>query len=148
MSTEKHSNYLQNKNLDNFSKNGYSNSRLSVPIWDTPQPKLSFDAMTIVGNLNRDNAQKLSEFMSIEPQIRLWDILQTKFKAKALQEKVYIEYDKVKADTWDRRNMRVEFNPNKLTHEEMLWLKQNIIDYMEDDGFTRIDLAFDFEDDL
>ncbi|MBK4031432.1 replication initiation factor domain-containing protein, partial [Staphylococcus aureus] len=46
------------------------------------------------------------------------------------------------------RNMRVEFNPNKLTHEEMLWLKQNIIDYMEDDGFTRLDLAFDFEDDL
>ena len=44
--------------------------------------------------------------------------------------------------------MRVEFNPNKLTHEEMLWLKQNIIDYMEDDGFTRLDLAFDFEDDL
>ena len=104
--------------------------------------------MTIVGNLNKNNAHKLSEFMSIEPQIRLWDILQTKFKAKALQEKVYIEYDKVKADTWDRRNMRVEFNPNKLTHEEMLWLKQNIIDYMEDDGFTRLDLAFDFEDDL
>ncbi|MCI2911178.1 replication initiation factor domain-containing protein, partial [Staphylococcus hominis] len=43
---------------------------------------------------------------------------------------------------------RVEFNPNKLTYEEMLWLKQNIIDYMEDDGFTRLDLAFDFEDDL
>lgn len=143
-----HSNHLENHDLDNFSKTGYSNSRLSVPIWDTPQPKLSFDAMTIVGNLSRDNAQKLSEFMSIEPQIRLWDILQTKFKAKALQEKVYIEYDKVKADTWDRRNMRVEFNPNKLTHEEMLWLKQNIIDYMEDDGFTRLDLAFDFEDDL
>jgi len=30
--------------------------------------------------------------MSVEPQIRLWDTLQTKFKAKALQEKVYIEY--------------------------------------------------------
>lgn len=143
-----HSNHLENHDLDNFSKTGYSNSRLSVPIWDTPQPKLSFDAMTIVGNLNKNNAQKLSEFMSIEPQIRLWDILQTKFKAKALQEKVYIEYDKVKADTWDRRNMRVEFNPNKLTHDEMLWLKKNIIDYMEDDGFTRLDLAFDFEDDL
>lgn len=143
-----HSNHLENHDLDNFSKTGYSNSRLSVPIWDTPQPKLSFDAMTIVGNLNKNNAKKLSEFMSLEPQIRLWDILQTKFKAKALQEKVYIEYDKVKADTWDRRNMRVEFNPNKLTHEEMIWLKQNIIDYMEDDGFTRLDLAFDFEDDL
>ncbi|MBN4914091.1 replication initiation protein, partial [Staphylococcus sp. EG-SA-13] len=55
MSTENYSNYLQNKDLDNFSKTGYSNSRLSVPIWDTPQPKLSFDAMTIVGNLNKNN---------------------------------------------------------------------------------------------
>ena len=134
--------------VTNYTSTGYSNSRLSGNFFTTPQPKLSFDAMTIVGNLNKNNAQKLSEFMSVEPQIRLWDILQTKFKAKALQEKVYIEYDKVKADTWDRRNMRVEFNPNKLTHEEMLWLKQNIIDYMEDDGFTRLDLAFDFEIDL
>ena len=67
--------------------------------------------------------------MSINSQIRLQDILQTKFKAKALQEKVYIEYNKVKADTWDRRNMRVEFNPNKLSQEEMLWLKQNILEY-------------------
>ena len=148
MSRENHSNYLQNKDLDTFSKTGYSNSRLSGQTLGKSQPELSFDAMTIVGNLNKNNAQKLSEFMSVEPQIRLWDILQTKFKAKALQEKVYIEYDKVKADTWDRRNMRVEFNPNKLTQEEMLWLKQNIIDYMEDDGFTRLDLAFDFEDDL
>lgn len=143
-----HSNHLENQDLDNFSKTGYSNSRLNRHIMYTPEPKLHFDAMTIVGNLNKNNAHKLSEFMSIAPQIRLWDILQTKFKAKALQEKVYIEYDKVKADAWDRRNMRVEFNPNKLTHEEMLWLKQNIIDYMEDDGFTRLDLAFDFEDDL
>ncbi|HDC9527040.1 TPA: replication initiation factor domain-containing protein [Staphylococcus aureus] len=145
---EIHSNQSTSQEVTNYTSTGYSNSRLSGNFFTTPQPELSFDAMTIVGNLSRDNAQKLSSFMSIEPQIRLWDILQTKFKAKALQEKVYIEYDKVKADTWDRRNMRVEFNPNKLTHEEMLWLKQNIIDYMEDDGFTRIDLAFDFEDDL
>ncbi|WHI61592.1 replication initiation factor domain-containing protein (plasmid) [Mammaliicoccus lentus] len=143
-----HSNHLENHDLDNFSKTGYSNSRLNRHRMYTPYPKLSFDAMTIVGNLNKDNAQKLSGFMSVEPQIRLWDILQTKFKAKALQEKVYIEYDKVKADSWDRRNMRVEFNPNKLTREEMIWLKQNIISYMEDDGFTRLDLAFDFEHDL
>ena len=138
---------LEYENVD-FSKTGYSNSRLSAQIPVQNYPKLSFDTMTIVGNLNKNNAKKLSEFMSIDPQIRLWDMLQTKFKAKALQEKVYIEYDKVKADSWGRRNMRVEFNPNKLNHEEMLWLKKNVIDYMEDDGFTRLDLAFDFEQDL
>ena len=44
--------------------------------------------------------------------------------------------------------MRVKFNPNKLSQEEMLWLKQNIVSYMEDDVFTRLDLAFDFEEDL
>ena len=148
MSRENYSKYLQNKDSDILHSTGYSNSRLHAHTVCISKPKISFDRMTIVGNLNKNNAQKLSEFMSTEPQIRLWDILQTKFKAKALQGKVYIEYDKVKADTWDRRNMRVEFNPNKLTHEEMLWLKQNIINYMEDDGFTRIDLAFDFEDDL
>ena len=145
---EIHSNQSTSQEVTNYTSTGYSNSRLGAHFVCKSHPKLSFDGMTIVGNLNKNNAQKLSKFMSIEPQIRLWDMLQTKFKAKALQEKVYIEYDKVKADTWDRRNMRVEFNPNKLTHEEMLWLKQNIIDYMEDDGFTRIDLAFDFEDDL
>ena len=134
--------------VQNYSLTGYYNSRLNRHTMYTFEPKISFDRMTIVGNLNKNNAQKLSEFMSVEPQIRLWDMLQTKFKAKALQEKVYIEYDKVKADSWDRRNMRVEFNPNQLTHDEMLWLKKNVIDYMEDDGFTRLDIAFDFEYDL
>lgn len=148
MTEENHSNYLQNRDLDNFSKTGYSNSRLNRHRMSLASPKMSFDAMTIVGNLNKDTAKQLSKFMSIDPQIRLWDILQTKFKAKALEEKIYIEYDKVKADSWDRRNMRVEFNPNKLSNDEIFWLKQNIINYMEDIGFTRLDLAFDFESDL
>ncbi|MCW1038724.1 replication initiation protein, partial [Streptococcus anginosus] len=71
MSTENYSNYLQNKDLDNFSKTGYSNSRLSGQTLGKSQPELSFDAMTIVGNLNKTNAHKLSNFMSLEPQIRL-----------------------------------------------------------------------------
>ncbi|MCE3321361.1 replication initiation protein, partial [Staphylococcus aureus] len=57
---------LENENL-NFSKTGYSNSRLNRHTMYTPEPKLSFDAMTIVGNLNKNNAHKLSEFMSVEP---------------------------------------------------------------------------------
>ena len=60
MSRENHSNYLQNKDLDTFSKTGYSNSRLSGQTLGKSQPELSFDAMTIVGNLNKNNAQKLS----------------------------------------------------------------------------------------
>ena len=51
------------KENSNFSKTGYSNSRLNRHIMCTPEPKLHFDAMTIVGNLNKNNAHKLSEFM-------------------------------------------------------------------------------------
>jgi len=110
--------------------------------------KLSFDGFTIVGNLNKDKAQELSDFMAFEPRVRLWENMTDKFKAKALDEKVYIEHDRLKADSWDRRNFRIEFNPNKLDLDEMEWLKKHFIDLLEDDGFTRIDLAFDFEDDL
>ncbi|MBJ6299970.1 replication initiation protein, partial [Staphylococcus aureus] len=128
--SEKEKNNFINKNIQykktSSTKTGYSNSRLSGNFCTTSQPKLSFDRMTIVGNLNKHSAKKLSDFMSYEPKFRLWDILQTKFKAKALEEKVYIEYDKIKADTWDRRNMRVEFNPNNLSSDEMLWLKFNV----------------------
>ncbi|EMU9960800.1 replication initiation factor domain-containing protein [Staphylococcus pseudintermedius] len=126
---------------------GYSNSRLSGNFFTTSQLELSFDAITLTGNLRADSAKKLSRFMSIEPRIYLWDILQTRFKAKAL-DKVYIEYDKVKGDSYGRRNMRVEFNPNRLSYDEMIWLKANIISCMDDIGFTRLDLAFDFECDL
>ncbi|MGW7887598.1 replication initiation factor domain-containing protein, partial [Staphylococcus xylosus] len=97
--SKKEQEVLSNQSVEHensiFSKTGYSNSRLNRHKMSPLSPKLSFDAMTIVGNLNKNNAKKLSEFMSVDPQIRLWDILQTKFKAKALQEKVYIEYDKV-----------------------------------------------------
>ncbi|MGX0742864.1 replication initiation protein RepD [Staphylococcus hominis] len=75
MTEKNYTKYSQNNDLNNLSKTGYSNSRLSGNFFTTSQPKLSFDAMTIVGNLTKNNAEELSNFMSIEPQIRLWDIL-------------------------------------------------------------------------
>ncbi len=42
-----------------------SNSRLSGQTLGKSEPALSFDAMTIVGNLNKTNAKKLSDFMSV-----------------------------------------------------------------------------------
>ncbi|HJG66528.1 MAG TPA: replication initiation protein, partial [Staphylococcus ureilyticus] len=53
--------------VQNYSLTGYSNSRLNRHTMYTFEPKISFDRMTIVGNLNKNNAQKLSEFMSVEP---------------------------------------------------------------------------------
>lgn len=148
MTKENQSNNLQNNDLDNFSKTGISNSRLDGYSLPTPNLNLSFDAMTIVGNVNTERAAKLYDLLVSEPYVEVWNALQTKFKAKALDGKVYIEYDKIKATSWNRRNMRVEFNPNNLLLDEKIWIKQRLIALMEDVGFTRLDLAFDFEHDL
>jgi hypothetical protein len=58
MTEKNYTKYSQNNDLNNFSKTGYSNSRLSGQTLGKSQPKLSFDAMTIVGNLNKTNAKK------------------------------------------------------------------------------------------
>jgi hypothetical protein len=42
MTEKNYLNYLQNKDLDNFSKTGYSNSRLSGQTLGKSQPELSF----------------------------------------------------------------------------------------------------------
>ncbi len=84
--------------------------------------------MRIVGNVNKNNGEKVCEFMSVEGEIRVWDIVERKFKGKGVEEKVYIEYEKVKGDRWDRGNMGVEFNGNKVRDEEMVWLKENIME--------------------
>ncbi|EKC6410793.1 replication initiation factor domain-containing protein [Staphylococcus pseudintermedius] len=131
----------------NFSLTGYSNSRLSGQTLGKTQPKLSFDSMTIVGNLKQDMVPALTNLIAYDPVFEVWDILQTRFKAKAFNT-VYIEYDKIKGDNWGRRNMRVEFNPNQLSQTQILWLKRHVISCMDDVGFTRLDLAFDFECDL
>ena len=55
MSRENYSKYLQNKDSDILHSTGYSNSRLGGNFCTTPHPELNFDAMTIVGNLNKNN---------------------------------------------------------------------------------------------
>ncbi|MEX6044725.1 replication initiation protein, partial [Staphylococcus haemolyticus] len=100
MTRENQSNNLQNNDLDNFAKTGISNSRLDAHTVCISNPKLSFDAMTIVGNVNTERAKKLYDFLVSEPYVEVWDALQTKFRAKALQGKIYIEYDKIKGTSW------------------------------------------------
>ena len=57
---EIHSKQVTSEEVQNYSLTGYSNSRLDAHTVCISDPKLSFDAMTIVWNLNKNNAQKLS----------------------------------------------------------------------------------------
>lgn len=127
---------------------GLSNSRLSGQTLGKTEPKISFDSMTIVGDLAKDKAEYMADLLGNSPFVQLWDCMTHKFKGQVFTNKVYIEHDRFKADAWDRRNFRIEFNPNKLASDEMAWIKDKILIALSNIGFTRLDLAFDFEEDL
>ena len=139
---------------ENFEENdvlkltGLSNSRLASHSVGIPSPQISFDRMTIIGDLGKDKAGYMADLLGNSPFVHLWDCLTHKFKGQIFTDKIYIEHDRFKADAWDRRNFRIEFNPNNLKHDEIDWLKKNILIALDNVGFTRLDLAFDFEQDL
>lgn len=140
----------QRNKLDenDFGLTGISNSRLSGQFVGKTFPKISFDRMTLVGDLAKDKAEYMADLLGNSTFVNLWDCMTHKFKGHIFSDKVYIEHDRFKADAWERRNFRVEFNPNNLTADEIDWLKQNIFIALEHVGFTRLDLAFDFQEDL
>lgn len=125
-----------------------SNSRLSVQTLVHSVQKISFDRMTIVGDLPLEHARYMADMLGNDPAVELWEKMNHKFKGKVFNGKIYIEHDRLKADAWDRRNFRIEFNPNNLETEEKEWIRQKLLIALENIGFTRLDLAFDFEEDL
>ena len=60
----------------------------------------------------------------------------------------YFEYDSIRGKALNRRNFRMEYNPNNVTLEQKEWLKVNLINKIDDIGFSRCDLATDLNIDL
>lgn len=139
---------MENDELELKWKPALSNSRLEVCFANSTKPKVSFDRMTIIGDLPLDRVEDMATFLGNDPYVDLWEKMNNRFKGKALNEKVFIEHDRLKADAWNRRNFRIEFNPNNLSDDEKIWIRDNLSSVLENVGFTRLDLAFDFEEDL
>lgn len=139
---------MEKEQLEENWEPALSNSRLASHTMGICPPKISFDRMTIIGDLPLEHAQYMADILGNDPVVTLWEKMNHKFKGKALNEKVYIEHDRLKADAWDRRNFRIEFNPNNLSVKEKEWIRQRLLIALENVGFTRLDLAFDFEEDL
>ena len=127
-------------------KPAVSNSRLSVQT--LPTFDISFDRITLVGNLIPECEKQVSNFISIDSSISVLEALSSKFKVQHVLDDIYIEYDKFKGKSLQRKNMRIEFNPNNLDQNSMNWIKNNLLKFMRDIEFSRIDLAFDTEIDL
>ena len=127
----------------NSKKPAVSNSRLSVHT--VPTFDISFDRITLVGDLIPECEKQVSDFVSIDSSISVLEALSSKFKVQHVLDDIYIEYDKFKGKSLQRKNMRIEFNPNNLDQNSMNWIKNNFLKFMRDIEFSRLDLAFDTE---
>ena len=141
--------YEQNRQNDSLGLTGLSNSRLSVhTVTQNLEIRVSFDRITVVGAFIPEREKWVKNHVETNTQINLRDTGFDRFICHALNNKVYVEYDKRKAQAMNRSEIRVEFNPNELNEEEKQFIQFMFLDNMRNKDFSRIDLAFDLDIDL
>lgn len=134
---------------NNLGSTGVSNSRsASYKTGISKNIKVSFDMITVVGALIPERENQIKKHIENNPEVNLWDTGFDRFKCNVFDNKVYVEYDKKKAQAMGRSEIRVEFNPNELSENEKEFIQFVFLDNMRNKDFSRIDLAFDIEDNL
>src|SRR5699024_4344926 len=142
--------YNENQGTSKKELTGLSNSRLPSQgrVILPKEISVGFDRITVVGNFIESREKYVKKHVETNLRINLRDTGFDKFKAHALDNKVYIEYDRRLAKQLNRSEVRVEFNPSKLTEEEKEFVQFVFLDNMRGKEFSRIDLAFDLPIDL
>lgn len=140
----------ENRQNNEFGLTGHSNSRLASQHLGNliKNISVSFDRITVVGAFIPDREMWVKKHLETNAQINLRDTGFDRFICHALNNKVYVEYDKKKAQAMGRSEIRVEFNPNELSEEEIQFIQFIFLDNMRNKDFSRIDLAFDVPADL
>lgn len=126
---------------------GPSNSRFHPRVRD-PLSQISFDRMTVIGDLNPRHIKEFRQFIASHPYVSVLDTKTDYVRAKIYDDLFYLEYDKFKGQSRQRRNMRIEFNPNHCSEDARGFFVKHIVRLMNDVGFSRLDLALDIEKDL
>lgn len=132
-----------NENVKKIEKNGnrVSNSRLSS--YACRNFEISFDRISLVGDLIESEELAFSSFISNSVYFNIFDLHTSQVKGQSVDNVVYFEYDKFKGKAHERRNMRVEFNPNNLDQNLRKIIRNEFVSRMKNTGFSRLDLAFD-----
>lgn len=126
-------------------KPAVSNSRLGSHFLG--KLEISIDRITVVGNLKKDQSENLNRELKYNSYVQLYETGEERFKAD-IPNICHIEYDFLKGKSLDRKNMRVEFNPNNLNDEHKQMIYDLFISKMASRSFSRLDVAFDTDIDL
>lgn len=104
--------------------------------------KVSWDSMTIVGNLDPNRAQSLITAFCNEPNIRFRPERSSRAFTADIMDAVYCSFN-LDGPSKDIRNFRLDFNPNNAPEEFLPYYQAHILPCLTDIGFSRLDLAID-----
>ena len=109
--------------------------------------KVSWDSMTIVGNLDPNRAQSLITAFCNEPNVRFRPERSSRAFTADIMDAVYCSFN-LDGPSKDIRNFRLDFNPNNAPEEFMPYYQAHILPCLTDIGFSRLDLAIDTTENL
>ena len=109
--------------------------------------KVSWDSMTIVGNLDPNRAQSLITAFCNEPNVRFRPERSSRAFTADIMDAVYCSFN-LDGPNKDIRNFRLDFNPNNAPEEFLTYYQAHILPCLTDIGFTRLDIAIDTTENL
>ena len=109
--------------------------------------KVSWDSMTIVGNLDPNRAQSLITAFCNEPNVRFRPERSSRAFTADIMDAVYCSFN-LDGPNKDIRNFRLDFNPNNAPEEFMPYYQAHIMPCIPDIGVSRLDLAIDTTENL
>lgn len=104
--------------------------------------KVSWDRMTIVGNLDPNRAQSLITAFCNEPNVVIRPDRSSRAFHATIMESVDCRFN-MDGPSKNARNFRLDFNPNNAPEEFMPYYQAHILPCLTDIGFSRLDIAID-----
>ena len=135
-----HSNSPQSRQFESIAQN--------TPFPDFPEiHKVSWDKLSILGNLDPNRTQSLITAFCNEPNVIFQGAHSSRGFHVNIMESVDCRFN-MDGPSKNARNFKMEFNPNNVAPEFMAYLHSVIYPCLTDIGVSRIDLAIDTTEDL
>lgn len=109
--------------------------------------KVSWDKLSILGNLDPGRAQSLITAFCNEPNVSLPGAYSSRAFKATIMDAVDCRFN-MDGPSKNARNFKLEFNPNEVAPEFMAYLHSVIYPCLTDIGISRIDLAIDTTEDI
>lgn len=133
--------------IDEKNQTDSSNSRSPLHLL-----KVSLDKVRIVGDLNWQVIEFIMNKSPLEMQFTYQDPVSGRFtgyiQTKNDKSTLNFEFNPARANATKSSNFWVEWNPNKIDQETVDIMENYLIQYVSNAHITRLDFAFDFENDF